>query len=111
MTGGFADIGGIFGRMVKGNFTDAWQLKVLVPLVISFIVGSAVGKVAHDALDVYAPVVNAVFIIVVTMMYTLGVKSVSGTELSYFQLMTGKYTYPEIKTLISRAKSSSSSSK
>ena len=100
MTGGFADIGGIIGRMMKGNYSDVWQLKVLLPLVCSFILGGTIGSFLSDALGDYAPVVNAVFMVIVCIVYIVGVKHISGTELSYSQLITGKYTYPEIKALI-----------
>ena len=101
VTGGFADIGGILGRMIKGNFNDLWQLKVLVPLVVAFIMGGSIGFVLYEELDDSAPVVSAMFMGVITISYIFGVKYVSGTEVSYTQLIFGKYTYPEIKKFVS----------
>lgn len=99
-SGGFADIGGILGRISQGCHDDAWLLKVLVPLVTSFILGGTIGLVLHNRLEDFAPLVPATFMGVVFVSYIIGVKYVSGTELSYTQLIVGKYTYPEVKSML-----------
>ena len=86
--------------MLKNNFGDVWQLKVLLPLVCSFICGGALGKFLSDTLDVYAPLADATLMVVITALYLIFLKKLSGTSLSYLQLITGKYTYPEIKKII-----------
>jgi len=102
VTGGMADVGGILGRMIKGNFADSWQLKVLLPIISSFIFGGMIGKVTYQELEEYAPIVNAAFMVCLTMVYVISVKVVSQTELSLFQLLTGKYTFPQVRDTIAR---------
>eukprot|EP00603_Paraphysomonas_imperforata_P014541 CAMPEP_0114473938 /NCGR_PEP_ID=MMETSP0104-20121206/13274_1 /TAXON_ID=37642 ORGANISM="Paraphysomonas imperforata, Strain PA2" /NCGR_SAMPLE_ID=MMETSP0104 /ASSEMBLY_ACC=CAM_ASM_000202 /LENGTH=356 /DNA_ID=CAMNT_0001648207 /DNA_START=1 /DNA_END=1072 /DNA_ORIENTATION=+ len=99
-TGSIADIGGILGRMAQGHYDDAWLLKVLIPTVVAFILGGSIGNVLHNKLDDSAPMVPAAFMGLLFVSYIIGVKYVSGTELSYAQLIVGKYTYPEVKSML-----------
>jgi uncharacterized membrane protein YoaK (UPF0700 family) len=98
-TGGFCDIGSIFGRMVTGNTTDLWQLQILIPLVLCFILGGVVGTGLHVWIGRDALLVNVGFIFVVSGWYLFYLKTISRTELTYLQLLFGKYTYPFVNRI------------
>jgi uncharacterized membrane protein YoaK (UPF0700 family) len=98
-TGGLTDIGSILGRRVTGHSTDIWQLKVLVPLVLCFILGGTIGTAFHSIFGRDALVVNVIFIFLVAVLYLFYLKMISRTELTYTQLLFGKYTYPFVNKI------------
>lgn len=107
-TGGLADIGSILGRMVTGHYTDLWQLKVLIPLVICFISGGIIGTGLHKSYGRDALMFNVGFIFFVTLWYLLYLKHITRTDLTYRQLIFGKYTYPFVKSIKKTLRSMSS---
>lgn len=98
-TGGLTDIGSILGRMVTGHYVDLWQLKVLIPLVLCFITGGIIGTGLYRGLGIFAIFFNVGFIFFVSFWYLVYLKTVSRTELTYMQLLFGKYTYPFVDSI------------
>jgi uncharacterized membrane protein YoaK (UPF0700 family) len=98
-TGGLTDIGSILGRLVTGHSTDSWQLKVLIPLVLCFILGGTIGTAFQASFGRDALVVNVLFIFFVATLYLIYLKTISRTELTYTQLLFGKYTYPFVNKI------------
>jgi hypothetical protein len=69
-------------------------LKVLIPLVICFITGGTIGTGLYRMMGIHALLFNVVFIFTISIFYLFYLKTVSRTELTYLQLLFGKYTYP-----------------
>jgi uncharacterized membrane protein YoaK (UPF0700 family) len=98
-TGGFCDIGSILGRLVTGHTADLWQLQILIPLVLCFILGGILGTGLHHWLGRDALFANVGFIFLVSGWYLFYLKNISRTELTYLQLLFGKYTYPFVNQI------------
>jgi hypothetical protein len=109
VTGSFADIGGILGRAMKGYYDDVWLLKVLVPIVSCFCLGSMIGQFCYDEFQEYSSIFNAVFMIIVSIAYVIAVKLTTGTELTYMELVSEKYTFPKVPEVSAQPKAEAGS--
>jgi uncharacterized membrane protein YoaK (UPF0700 family) len=68
-TGAYTDIGATLGRLVMGRRSDVWQLRVLIPLVLCFILGSVIGTLVYGLLKEYSLLGNVVYVCVLAYVY------------------------------------------
>lgn len=88
-TGAFTDIGGTLGRMATGHYTDAWQLKVLIPITVSFIIGGTFGGISYEYLKEYSMLVNAIFMYAVTFVYLLYLRYFRNVQVTFVDIIFG----------------------
>lgn len=98
-TGLLVDLGTNMGRILRGYKHDTWQIKVLLPLILIFITGSLLGRLAFHSFGKLALFFNVVFLVLCGFCYVFYLKKVTHTTLSLQQLLFGKYSYPIVEKL------------
>lgn len=71
MTGAGTDVGLVLGRMLMGDHKERWKLSVLVPLMISFIIGGTVSVFVHRELGDLTLVVNVIVFFSIGVTYSI----------------------------------------
>jgi uncharacterized membrane protein YoaK (UPF0700 family) len=98
-TGLLADLGTNAGRIMRGYKHDAWQIRVLLPLLVAFVTGSVLGRQAFQAFGKLALLINVGFLLCCGLSYVVYLQRVTHTTLSLQQLLFGKYSYPAVVKL------------
>lgn len=90
MTGASTDIGLTLGRLCKGDYAEVWKLQLLVPLLISFLVGGVASVPAFKSLGKDALLVNVVVFFSIGLCYSI----VTGRRMhiSVWRAYLGMYT-------------------
>jgi uncharacterized membrane protein YoaK (UPF0700 family) len=54
MTGCCTDIGNVLGQSIRRGQSEMWRVKVQIPILISFILGSMSGQIMWNLMDIYS---------------------------------------------------------
>jgi uncharacterized membrane protein YoaK (UPF0700 family) len=71
VTGAATDIGLVLGKLALGNTKEVWKLKILLPIVGSFISGGAVSVFAYRKMNHLALVINVIIFFGIGLTYSI----------------------------------------
>lgn len=93
MTGAGTDIGLTLGRMCIGDYKDAWKLRLLVPLLISFLVGGCISVYAYRRMGRLTLFVNVLVFSFIGIAYSIVVGA--SLHIPFWKALFGLYTQIE----------------
>lgn len=68
------DIGLAIGRIIKGDHKELWKLKVLVPIVLGFLMGSFASISTYARFKKLSLMINVLIFFTIGMLYSLMIK-------------------------------------
>jgi uncharacterized membrane protein YoaK (UPF0700 family) len=71
VTGSLTDIGLTIGRALRGRREQVWKLGILIPMTISFFIGSLLGSVCLNVLQHSSVIVNIVLFGTTALLYSI----------------------------------------
>ncbi len=93
MTGAGTDIGLTIGRIFIGDYKEAWKLKVLIPLLVSFLFGGYTSVFAYKQLGQLTLMVNVLVFFLIGVAYSIIVGR--QMHIPFWRALFGWYTSME----------------
>lgn len=100
LSGCDTDIGLILGRWIMGDYHESWKLKLLLPLVISFIIGGCCSVFAFESWGRRALAVNVIVFLCIGIAYSILIGN--RLHIPAWKVLFGLYEQLEVTVVSSR---------
>ena len=94
MTGTITDIGVVIGRLIQGKEGEFWKLYLLLPIYVSFVLGSLIGAEMHEHLGEICLLFSFFFFLTVGVTYSVIVGR--KYHLSCWTVLVGAYSKSQV---------------